>query len=176
MSKDLPSKELYHTADYNRSAYHVTVDDDVSLSDIERPAWWCHHSAKLKANDLVDLVRADGAFDVQVRVTHVGTGFVKVRVLRKWVDEAFEKEQKAQAAAGAAKSGTTDDDVIPPLPEEYKITKGGKGWVVTFMPTDAKIAQGKKTVAEAVEAAKEHATQAGIAWPDATPAESTPGT
>lgn len=176
MSKDLPSKELYHTADYNRSAYHVVLEDDVSLSDIERPAWWCHHSNKLKPFDIIDLVRSDGAFDVQVRVVKVGTGFVKVRFLRKWVDEAFAKEQKAKAAAGDAKSGAADDDTVPPLPSEYKITKGGKGWVVTFMPTDARIAQGKKTVAEAVEAAKEHATQAGIAWPDATPAESTPGT
>jgi hypothetical protein len=170
MSKTLVASAIQHTAEYERSHYHVQVDDDVSIADVLVPAFWSNHTRALKRFDVIDVIRADGMFDITLRVTEVGIGYVKTRPLRIWEDPAaaVAAEEIAKAAAGG--------EANEPVPPEYKITPMGKGgFAVTFVPADAKIAQGKKTRGEAVLAAKEHAKNAGIAWPDAAPATPTPG-
>lgn len=170
MPKTLVASAIQHTAEYVRSHYHVQVDDDVTIADVLVPAFWSNHTRSLKRFDVIDVLRADGMFDITLRVLETGIGYVKMRPLRIWEDEA-----SAQAAkeAAAAEAGAEANEALPP---EYKITTAGKGgFAVTFVPADAKIAQGKRTRAEAVLAAKEHAKNAGIAWPDASPATPAPG-
>lgn len=170
MPKSLVASALKNTAEYARSHYHVVVDDDVTIPDVQVPAFWSNHAATLKRFDVIDVLRADGMFDITLRVIETGIGYVKTRPLRIWEDEASAQAAKEAAKAAAGENGNE------PLPPEYKITTAGKGgFAVTFVPADAKIAQGKKTRAEAVLAAKEHANNAGIAWPDASPATPAPG-
>lgn len=160
MTKLLQASALHHTADFVRGYYHAEVDNDVTLADIIRPAFWAHHTAKLRKHSIVDLIRADGSLDVQVRVTEVGVGYAKVRVLRQWEDEDVVAERQALEAAVAQ-----DDGGAIQLPEEYKITSGRGAFSVVFIPTDTKIATGLKTRGLAVKAAREHAEKVGVAWP-----------
>ena len=169
MSKALSPSAIQNTAEFNNSLYFVEVADDVTIEDVLRPVFWAHHTRRIEKNNRVSVVRADGAFDVDLRAIEVGVGFIKMRVLRLWEDEAAVKERAERAQAEATGDG------VEALPTEYKITASGRGFNVTFMPTDAKIATGIKTRGEAVNAAKTHAKNAGIAWPDAAPATPTPG-
>ncbi len=170
-NKTLPGGAMNKAAEFDRQYWHVTVDDDVTLADILKPAFWAHHAAKLSKMALIDVVRHDLTLDVQLRVVNVGVGYAVVRPLRVFEDEAAVSARMEREAIDAGNAEQTK------LPEEYKITTLGKGgFTVTYVPTDAKIATGKKTRAEAVAVARDHAEKAGIAWPDATPVESPPGT
>ena len=173
-SKTLPASAMHNTADYERQAFHVVVEDHVTLEDIVRPAFWAHHAAKVKKLALIDVVRADMTLDVQLRVIDVGVGYIKVRPLRIYEDKQAVKERKAAQDAG---QDADEAAAAIKLPEEYKITATGKGgFTVTYLPNDAKIATGKRTRLEAIAVVKDHAEKAGIAWPEATPAENNAGT
>lgn len=147
-------------AEYTAPRFHVRVDDDVTMDDIMRPAFWAHHAGKLRPFNTIEVVRQNLSLDVELRVIEVGTGFVVVRPLRIWEDEAI-----AQARAAAVESANTvGADTI--LPTEYKITTARGNHVLTYTPTDTKLGSSYKTHALAVAAAREHAVKAGIAWPD----------
>jgi|SRR5215217_8474301 len=164
--KTLSGGAMTQAAEYTRQSWHVVVDDDVSLADILVPAFWAHHAQKVKPGALIDVVNHDYSLDVTLRVLAAGIGFVKVRAIRVHEDAEVVAERTARAAEDA---GDAEKMV---LPEQYKITATGRGgFTVTYVPNDAKIATGKKTRADAVAVAKEHAANAGIAWPEATPVE-----
>lgn len=170
-NKLCPANALSQAADYARQSWHVVVDNDVTLEDVLRPSFWAHHANKIQKFALIDVVSQDMTLDVQLRVLETGTGYVVTRVRIEFQDADKAAERKAEAAA--ADAGAADTVA---LPDEYKISMGKGGFVVTYVPTDAKIATGKKTRAEAVTEAKAHATKAGIAWPDAAPADVPTGT
>ena len=160
-----------NTADYARGYFHAVVDDTITLDDLLTPAFWAHHTRSLTPMTLVDVVRQDMTLDVQLRVLETGTGYVRMRPLRVFEDEVRAKEMAAVAAAKDEVSAGVK------LPVEYKITSAGKGgFTLTYVPTDAKIAEKIKTHGAAVQMAKDHAKIAGIAWPEPAPAEATPGT
>ncbi len=166
----LPASALHRSAEYERSYWHVVVDDTITLDDLMRPAFWAHHANKLQRGHLVDVVRSDMTLDVQLRVLEAGVGFVVMRPRIVFEDEGAVAERQARAAIDAGEA------VEMVLPEQYKITHTGRGgFTVTYVPTDAKIVTGKKTRAEAYAAAKDHAQKAGIAWPDAKPVETVAG-
>jgi hypothetical protein len=161
-TKILSASALNHTADYARDSYHVEVDNDVTLDDILRPAFWAHHISKLRKNALIDVVRADGSLDVQLRVVEVGIGYAKMRARFVWEDG--EVAAARQAVDDAVEAHNSIDVAVP---SEYKIGHNVKtGFSVTLVSTGAVVAKGLKLRGEAVAAAKAHATKAGIAWPE----------
>lgn len=147
-------------AEYEAPNYFVVVDNDTTIEDIMRPAFWAHHSGKLRKNNTIDIVRENSSLDMQVRVIESGQGFVRVRPLRAWEDEEVAKARAADVAAEETNTGAVK------LPEEYKITSGRGSFVLTYVPTDTRIGQGYKTRGLAEEAARAHAASAGIEWPD----------
>jgi hypothetical protein len=165
--KVLSASALNATADFTRDSYHVEVNNDVTLDDILRPAFWAHHMRKLKKNALIDIVRADGSLDVQVRVTDVGLGFATVRPLRVWEDPEVAAARAATEQAVEAHNAT--DTAIP---SEYKISHNARtGFTVTYLATGETISKGHKLRGDAVNAVRAHATKAGIAWPEPEPQE-----
>lgn len=162
--KVLAPTAVRHTAEYDAPRFHVRVDDDVTLEDIMRPAFWAHHAKTLRPFNVVEIVRQNMSLDMEVRVLEVGTGYVVVRPLRFWEDKAV-ADARAQAVAAADAGGA---DVV--LPAEYKITSGRGSFVLTFIPNDTKLGSAYKSRAAAIVAAREHAAKAGIAWPETLPA------
>lgn len=169
--KTLPANALSQTADYARPYFHVVVDDTVTLKDLLTPAFWAHHARALqKPGGLVDVIRSDLTLDVSLRVLEAGVGYVRMRPLR-----VYEDKERAKEIAGASSDNADAADIK--LPDEYKITTTGRGgFTVTFVPNDAKIATSLKTRAAAVQAAKDHAKSAGIAWPEAKHDKTNTGT
>jgi hypothetical protein len=163
MQKVLTATAMHNVAEYDRPYYHVTADDDVTLSDLLRPAFWAHHVPKLKPGALVDVVNKGMTLDVQLRVVATGPGFVNMRPLRVWEDKEV---AKARAEAAKAKDASDTDLASVPLPPEYKIGASKGAFSLTFLPTETRLETNLKTRAAAIEAAKKHAKAAGIAWPE----------
>lgn len=161
-TKVLPANAMSQAAEFSRRSYHVVVDNDVTLDDIMKPAFWAHHIPKLEKHALIDVVRNDGSLDVQLRVIETGIGFASMRPLRVWEDGEVAADRAAsEAAIGAHNSAET---AIPP---EFKITHNVKtGFTVTLAATGAVISKGHKLRGEAVASAKSYASKAGIAWPE----------
>lgn len=91
--KKLHPTKLRNLAEYTRSTWHVEADPDTTLDDVMTPAFWQHHAEKIRVNDLIDVIGQ--GFDVQLRATGKGIGFVETRLLRKWVETV---EAKADTA------------------------------------------------------------------------------
>lgn len=108
----LPATALRHLADYSRSHYFVHVPYGVTVDDIMRPAFWAHHANKLKALDVVEVVAEDGSFDLELRVLDAQVGYVKMRLLRAWADEA-------QARVTAARVAEDDERERKALKERF---------------------------------------------------------
>lgn len=163
--KMLPAQAFRNDASYARPYFHTEVDNDCTLDDLLRPAFWGHHvgtTGTLKKNALIDVVRADGTLDVQLRCVEVGPGFAVMRVLRSWEDA------EAAAARNLVAQSIDNANAAEPVeqaPEDYKITyipKGAQsGYGVTYLPTSAKLVQGLKLKADAIKAAIDHAKKAG---------------
>jgi len=166
----LLSARYMGSAETERSYFHVEVDADVSLQDILTPAFWGHHASRVKRGTLIDVIRRDLTLDVQLRVLETGKGFVKVRPIRVYEDEAA----AAQIAETAARieqinaDDTVENEILPA--DFYKIShvaRGAKaGFVVIYKPTDTRIAEAVALRPDAVRLALAHAKQLGI---DLTP-------
>lgn len=83
----LPTHALSsRAADYARTYHHIKAPPGIVLSDLIRPAFWSHHTARLNIGDMIDVVAEDNTFDVTLRVIgkpEVGGG-VHMRPLRIW--------------------------------------------------------------------------------------------
>lgn len=148
--KTLPATALgSRSADYNRTAYHIEVDPSVSIADLLRPNFWAHHAANLRKGDLLDVLAADGGYDVTLRVTGTGIGMVEMRPLRVWVrDEqiAAPKQEEAEEL---------------PVPEGYKVSFAPKTlWRVMTEEPVMEISRGHQSKAVATRAANAHAAKA----------------
>lgn len=64
--------------------WFVLVEPGYSLDDVMQPEFYAHVSRKLSVHDKIDIVAADGAFDVTVRVLAVSQGRAVVR-LSPWI-------------------------------------------------------------------------------------------
>lgn len=163
--KMLPAQAFRNTAEYARPYFHTEVDNDCTLDDLLRPAFWGNHvgtSGTLKKNALIDVVRADSTLDVQLRCVEVGPGFAVMRVLREWEDPA------AAAALAATREAVDDANAAEPVlqaPDDYKIThipRGAQaGFGVLYTPTGLKLATGLKLKADAIKVAIDHSKKAG---------------
>lgn len=150
--KVLNVNAMQRPADYERSYYHLSVPNDVRVGDLLRPGYWAHHAGKLKAGDLIDVLSADLALDLQLRVIEAETGLVTMRL--RFVSAAREDDE------------LPDDDEAEPLleaPLGYKVgfTEADHYYVISRMvKPPMTISTGHETHNDAVRAAIEHAAKA----------------
>lgn len=140
------------SADFNRTIYHLDVDPSVTIEDLLRPNFWAHHAANLKRGDVVDVLAADGGYDVTLRVTGTAIGMVQMRPLRIWQrEEPLEVTHKEQ-------------EPELPAPDGYKVSFAPKTlWRVMTEEPVMEISRDHKSRAEATRAAIAHAAKANAA-------------
>jgi hypothetical protein len=144
---------MRNAAEYVRTQHHVVVDPDHSLEDVTTPGYWAHHVDRLRVHDLIDVIGE--RFDVTLRVTDKGNGFVETRVLRKWLSEEpaakLTDEEKAKIEAS--------------IPDGYVIDHTPKtGWRARLKDGGVEISRNHKSKVDAIQAALNHAARAqGIA-------------
>lgn len=149
MSKSLHPTKMRHQADVVRRHYHVEVDPGTTIDDVQVPSFWKHYVNAVDAGTLIDII-GEG-FDIQLRVTGKGIGYVETRLLRKWVSEApAHKLSKEETDALAA--SIPDGYIVDHTP----MTK----WRVKLVDGGVEVLRGKATKAEAIEAAIMHAAKA----------------
>lgn len=149
MSKSLHPTKMRHLADYSRKSFHVEVDPGTTIDDVQVPSFWKHHVETVGVGTLIDVV-GEG-FDIQLRVTGKGIGYVETRLLRKWVSDApAHKLSKEESDALAAT-----------IPEGYLVDFTPKtGWRVKLVDGGVEVLRGKASKADAIEAAIMHAAKA----------------
>lgn len=151
--KTLHPTKMRNAAEYVRTQHHVVVDPDHSLEDVTTPGYWAHHVDRLRVHDLIDVIGE--RFDVTLRVTDKGNGFVETRVLRKWLSEEpaakLTDEEKAKIEAS--------------IPDGYVIDHTPKtGWRARLKDGGVEISRNHKSKVDAIQAALNHAARAqGIA-------------
>ena len=142
--KHLPATAMRSNgADYVRTYHHVAVDATVSMDDILRPSFWVHFSNSLRVGDLIDIM--SDAFDIQLRVTGKGVGFVNVRPRFVW--------QAGQIAAPVS----DDSSAAGAPPPGYSVKRGPGGrWRVFVNDPHLEVAGNIATEPEAINAARAH--------------------
>lgn len=149
--KTLPPQAMAsRAADFVRTAHHVNIDPSYSLDDILRPGFWAHHVLKLNVTDLVDVLATDGSFDLSLRVTEKGIGYVVMRPLRIWVrDEVKAGEPEAPVEA------------LGEVPDGYVVGHTPRtGWRVLTKDPSNEISRNHKSKNEAINAAISHSQRA----------------
>lgn len=147
--KTLPATALgSRSADFNRTVYHLEVDPSVSIEDLLRPNFWAHHATNLRRGDMLDVLSADGAYDVTLRVTGTGIGMVELRPLRVWVrDEPI--------------TAPVHDAEELPVPAGYKVSFAPKTlWRVMTDEPVMEISRDHKSRSDATRSAIDHAAKA----------------
>lgn len=148
--KTLPATALgSRSADFNRTVYHLDTDPSIGIEDLLRPNFWAHHASNLRRGDLIDILAADGSYDVTLRVTATSIGMVNVRPLRVWVRDAPVEAPKQ------------DEVEETPAPEGYKVNFAPKTlWRVMTDEPVMEISRGHQSKAAAIRAAIDHAAKA----------------
>ena len=58
-------------ADFARSEYFLSAPPGTTVDQVVDPDFWLHVARRLKVNDRIEIVAADGSFDMEVRVTAI---------------------------------------------------------------------------------------------------------
>lgn len=144
--KTLHPAALRQGADYQRTLHHIDVqaDPEMTITDVMRPGFWKHHSDRIRPGDQIDVIGS--GFDITLRVTEKGLGYVNTRLLRLWQDE-----EPAEKPA----------DVIGDVPEGYTVDHTPKTlWRVRMKPEGTELSRNHKTKADAIGAAQAHHAKA----------------
>jgi hypothetical protein len=147
--KTLHPTKMRNTAEFVRSQHHVIIDADHKLEDVLKPGYWAHHAERIRVFDLIDVIHND--YDVTLRVTGKGIGYVETRILRAWISEAADAnlsdEQNAEADAT--------------IPDGYVVDHHSKtGWRARLKDGGVEISRNHKSKVEAIQAALDHAARA----------------
>lgn len=146
--KTLHPTKLRSAADYLRTQHHIVVDPDHTLEDVTTPGYWAHHVDKLRVFDLIDVIGE--RFDVTLRVTGKGNGFVETRVLRKWESDAPEAKLSDEERARIEAS----------IPDGYVIDHTPKTlWRARLKDGGTEISRGHKSKVEAIQSAVVHSAR-----------------
>lgn len=145
--KTLPGGMALREKSYSIPTLHAEVPAEFDLADVLVPGAWAHHAAKVRKGHEIVVRRADLAWRVHLQVTEVGVGFLRVHILSKWENP----DHKPAVAV------ETDDEHLPDLPANYKVTYAPKaGWVARTIDPPNTVAT-KPTKMAAHLAAVEHA-------------------
>lgn len=140
--KHLHPNALRLGADHQRTIHHIDVqsDPEMTLMDVMKPGFWKHHSDRIRPGDMIDVV--GNGFDISLRVTGKGLGYVETRLLRIW-----QAEESAHPPA----------DSVGDVPDGYTVDHTPKTlWRVRMKPEGTELSRNHKTKADATEAAKLH--------------------
>src|SRR5436190_1383551 len=85
-------------ADFANSHYVDIAPPGVCAEDVQSFTYWQHVADRLKLYDEIDVIAADGSFDLQLRVTRRAPGMIDFRVLRQWQIESTEPAGELYAA------------------------------------------------------------------------------
>lgn len=140
-----PSK-MNIQAEFMRASYHVEIDPSIPLSDVTVPKFWCHYAMKLRRHDLIDVIGQ--GFDVTLRVQEVGTGYVKVNIIRQWCDNVAAPAMTEQEAA-RLESAIPDGYVIDHTPKTL--------WRARLKDGGVEISRNHVTKSDAIMSAITHA-------------------
>lgn len=116
-------------ADYARRYYHITAPAGVEVSDLLRGTFWSHHVARFDIGDLIDVLAADGSFDIQLRVVAIDPVLRTVRMRLRMVAPDLMPMVK-EAAPRSAPVPSTEPAAIP-MPGESDMFPGFK---IDFAP------------------------------------------
>lgn len=164
MTDDKPNKQppalgpnaLRH-AQYERAHLFCIVPNETTFEQVMTPSFWRHHVALLSGGPTarpfarIEVMRADGTMDLDLRVMSTGPGMAVMRVLRKFVsDENLGKPPK----------GVNAGDEKLDFPDGYKGSHAPNarppGWQVRLNPSGEVLASGLPSKAAAVAKAWDH--------------------
>ena len=77
-------------AEQSRTAYFFMAAPGTAIEDILTREFWQHVETQLRINDVIDVVAADGSFDVTLRLIRKAPGFLGWRIIRDWRAEIVE--------------------------------------------------------------------------------------
>ena len=75
------------------SRYCHIAEDDVEIADVIDGSYWCNVAKELKRGDVMEVRRSDGAWEVELRVTHADRLKPRVEIRGVW-----EREEPAPVA------------------------------------------------------------------------------
>jgi hypothetical protein len=149
MTKTLHPTKLRQPAEYLRTIHHVKVDPDHTIEDILKPSYWTHHVDRLNVDDLIDVIGE--TFDIQLRVTGKGIGFVETRALREWKSDAPSAKLSAEEVAA----------IEATIPDGYYIDHTPKtGWRARLRDGAVELSRNHKSKVEAIQSAIAHSQRA----------------
>lgn len=151
--KTLHPTKMRNAAEYVRTQHHAVVEPDHSLEDVLAPGYWQHHVDRLRVNDLIDVIGE--RFDITLRVTAKGNGYVETRVLRAWVSEEATAKMTDEERA-AIEASIPDGYVVDHTPKTL--------WRARLKDGGAEISRNHKSKVDAIQSALGHSQRArGIA-------------
>jgi len=82
LPKQLPVRLTF--ADYGRNRYFEVIPPGVTLDEVMTGDYWVHVRKRLRVNDVMEVVAADGSFDADLRILSINqaSGDIRFRVLR----------------------------------------------------------------------------------------------
>jgi len=138
-------------AEYVRQHYFIEVSNDVTVAMLMTPSYWGNYLAQLRRHDIVEVVRQDGAIDLQLRVASNADGMVKM-ILRQNRDSTRE--------AAPTPAGDTRQTLETPEGYRIKPTPGQGTYYVQLAATGATSRTGLPTKDAAIEFAIKHRAEA----------------
>jgi hypothetical protein len=162
---------------YGQAHWLLLVNNDVTLAEVLRPAFWVQVLGRLRApaeksvGTVVTVISRDGNFECDVRVEKIEASLAFVRL--RTPASLYEHPDRIRAAKALA---TAIEGDLPDTPEGYKIgftpkaNNAAGGYYVLLEATGARLytAQTKRG---AIEYAIEHAKKAGTYVEAAKPEE-----
>lgn len=125
-------------ADYKRRVYFLLAPPGVTPDHVVDPDYWVHWAQRLRINDRIEIVAADGSFDMDVRVVALDPRglWARVRALRL-----------SEGKLASPQSGST----VFPDPDGYLVEWGGEHRWRIIRGQDV-VARDFPTQADAIEA------------------------
>lgn len=148
--------------DFAAKHFRATIPNDWSLEEILKPGAWVHVAGQITPGTSIVVTSADYQFDVELRVVKVDRGLVFTNLLRKFETPDHAALSRQHRAAATTEEAQAEEN-LPTVPTGYKVgfaPNGGGHWA-RFTATGFEVAKGKKTRREAIEAAIQHAKDAG---------------
>jgi len=86
-------------ASYVRNIFSATPEQGTPIATVVKSDYWAHATRLFHVLDHIEVVPEDGAYYVELLVTHVGKNFVRVVELRRTVlEEPFTTDEPTDSA------------------------------------------------------------------------------
>lgn len=157
------AKEIdLQAAAYAQASLFLTVPNDVTVEEIQKPGFWVHLHQRISRGALINVVSQDLQLDMELRVLRVENSLVFVRVR-----SLFETPERKAMLRVVTKdrAAETSDEPLPAIPDGYKIGHAPngpeKGHYAQLQANGQFIKKGLGSRRAAIEEAIRHARLAG---------------